>query len=151
MPRAQNIVNMVALLLLIIIASGFLIMPRYNYGVLTSRIGVLEGKANSLESGFEKLNILAGPGEEKRAAVVANINVIADNLKKLEAEMASYLEVFAQQGTQLEKHSLRIKKLEDLFQSMTDLPNLAGSPGEDRSSIRTAVAKALNALDNWQL
>ncbi len=77
MSRAQTVLNFTSVVLLVVIAVGFILMPRYNYGVLTSRVGTLEGKANALEGGFEKLNFLAGPDEEKRAAVVANIDAIA--------------------------------------------------------------------------
>jgi len=90
--RSQFIINILALALLSAIALGFAFMPRYNFRHVMARIATLEAKAAALESGFEKVNILAGPDEAKRAAVVGKIDFIAESTKKLEQDVLTFLE-----------------------------------------------------------
>ncbi len=148
MGRAHRVLNVMAILLLLFFGSGILFMPRYNYEVITSQVAALGGRTAALETGFEKLNILAGPGEEKRAAVLANLDLIAMKIKKVDEDLVSYLENSAQESFRLDDALRRLGRIEDHLGSRDASPEPT-SPQERASagmslSDGSEVAKALD-------
>ncbi len=111
--RIHSALNVATVGLLAVIAVAFIFMPRHNYAVLASGIAALEAKTAALENGFQKLNILAGPEEEKRAAVLANIDSITSGLRKLDTDLVSFLENLAGQSSTVEEVLRRLRALED--------------------------------------
>jgi len=113
MDRAHRFLNVTAVLLLVIIGVSILLMPHYNYAVITSLVASLGARTAALETGFEKLNILAGPGEEKRAAVLAKLDLIATKLKKADEDFVGYLANSAQETFRLDDALRRLVRIED--------------------------------------
>lgn len=98
----MSILNVVTVILLVLIALGFLTMPRVNYGLLASRIASVEVKTAVLEDGFAKVNLLAGPHEGIRASVVGKLDWIAEQLKKNQEDQLSFLDHLADLSTKVD-------------------------------------------------
>jgi len=112
MTRGQPVLNVATVVFLALITVGFVVMPRYNYETILTRVARLEKSFARVESGFESLNVLAGDKEEKRAAVLGSIDLIATNLKKLDEKLVSFLDHLARESWAIEEHSRRIESLE---------------------------------------
>jgi hypothetical protein len=136
-----------AVLLLLFFGSGILFMPRYNYAVISSQVAALGGRTAALETGFEKLNILAGPGEEKRAAVLVNLDLIALKMKKVDEDLVSYLENSAQESFRLDDALRRLGRIEDHLGSRYAPPEPSSSQEKASAGMSKAdgseVAKTL--------
>ncbi len=147
MSRSQAVLNAVTVLLLLFLGLGTVLMPRYNYALIGSRLGVLEKKSVALENGFEKLNILAGPGEEKRAAVLSNLDLLAVKTRNLDEDLVSFLANSAEESSRLEEAFHRIAKFESLLRSMHAPPGPAGGgdgvAGPISKGEGSEIAKAL--------
>ncbi len=105
--------NLTAVALLVVIVVCFVFFPRYNYGHLLSRIERMDGQIARLESGFEKLNILAGDTESRRAAIVGQIDSIATKLNKLDLDLIAFLEHLAETSARVDSLSASFKSLEE--------------------------------------
>ncbi len=102
-PRTQSssqvLLNILSLILLFGLCFAVVLMPKYNYAHYASRLAALEAKAYSLETGFSKINILAGESEHRRAAILGRVDFIYDHLHSLESEALSFLENLATLST----------------------------------------------------
>jgi len=96
MARPQLAFNIAALAMLSVICVAFIVMPRYNFEYLLAKVVRLEAQSARLEAGFEKLNILSGENEHRRAAVLGQIDQIATNLRKQDQDLVAFMEVLAQ-------------------------------------------------------
>jgi len=110
--RFHLVLNVTTVVFLALVLVGFVAMPRYNYGHIVSRVARLEGTAAGLESGFEKVNILAGGDEFKRAAVVAKIDFIVEKMKGHEMNLTSFMEHLAAAEARLEDFARRLGAIE---------------------------------------
>ncbi len=113
--RAQAMLNLTAVALLVVIVVCFVFMPRYNYGHLLARIERMETQIARLESGLEKLNILAGDTESRRAAVIGQVNSIANKLNKLDPDLIAFLEHLTETSARVDGLAARFAILEGRF------------------------------------
>jgi hypothetical protein len=113
--RLQAVLGIATVVLLVVIGVLIVFVPRFNYSVLSSRIAGLEASAAALESRVEKLNVIGGPGEERRAAVVGNIEFVASDLKRLDTDLVSFLDHLATTKEAVESVSRRLSVLEELW------------------------------------
>src|SRR6266508_217734 len=115
MNRSLYALNFITVGLLILITLGLVLMPRHNYAIIQSSIAQLEKKVAALETGFEKLNILAGMGEDGRAAVLGNLDGIYSTIKGLQSDETSFLENLSTIGIKLEELSKRVSAIEPVI------------------------------------
>jgi hypothetical protein len=113
LERSHKYLNIATVALLAVIAAGFIFMPRYNHGVIVSRVANLSQKLAAVENTVEKLNILDGNGkEEKRSAVIGKIDYIVENLKKANEDQVSFMENISSTASSLEGVIVRLGRLE---------------------------------------
>ncbi len=144
--------NITAVAFLAAILAAFFGMPRYNYGHILSRIARLEAQAAALETGFTKINILAGPDENKRAAAIGQIDSIASGLKKLDQDLISFLEHLAANSAEIEAVSQRCITFHERTRGEPAVgPERSGFATASGSNSSPAVVRAAQAETSSKL
>ncbi len=119
MTRFQFTLNFTIVVLLVGLAAGLIAMPRYNYGHMMARVAKADAEIAGLQGTVEKLNILAGPTEEKRAAVLGNLDSISAKLGKLDLDFVGVLEHTSANSERIEGLARQVEAIERIMRGAT--------------------------------